>query len=301
VQAHGIDATETFVSRSFLFVPGDCERKLDKATQSAADALIIDLEDSVASGAKARARELAADRLSAETSAELWVRINPLDTAAALQDLRAVIGAAPKGVVLPKPRGARDIVQLAKLIDVLEQESGIEPGRTLIMPIVTERPAALFGLHEYADGLPRVAALTWGAEDLSYALGASTNRSADGTWLPPYELARSLCLFAASAAEVAAIDTVFTDFRDAHGLAENAARARRDGFSGMLAIHPEQVPVINAAFKPTPAEIERATRIVALFTADPAAGVLGLDGEMIDRPHLKQAERILGNAAKSGG
>jgi len=293
VQALGADAAETKVSRSFLFVPADSERKLAKARDTGADALIIDLEDSVAASARPRAREIARDFLADKGGAELWVRINPLDTEDALQDLRAVMPPGPRGIILPKPIGARDTNQLAKLLDVLELEGGHTPGQTSIIPIATERPAALFKMHEYADATARLLALSWGAEDLSSAVGASANRDESGNWLPPYELARSLCLFAASAAGVAAIDTVYTDYRNTDGLATYAANARRDGFEGMLAIHPDQVAVINAAFAATAAEIERANRIVDLFAENPDAGTLGLDGEMIDRPHLLQAQRIL--------
>lgn len=293
MQALGADAAETKVSRSFLFVPADSERKLAKARDTSADALIIDLEDSVAASARPKAREIAQDFLADKGGAELWVRINPLDTEDALQDLRAVMPSGPRGIILPKPIGARESNQLAKLLDVLELEGGHSPGQTSIIPIATERPAALFKMHEYADATARLLALSWGAEDLSSAVGASANRDESGNWLPPYELARSLCLFAASAAAVAAIDTVYTDYRDLDGLATYAARARRDGFEGMLAIHPDQVAVINAAFAASAAEIERANRIVELFAANPDAGTLGLDGEMIDRPHLLQAQRIL--------
>ena len=182
---------------------------------------------------------------------------------------------------------------LAKLLDVFEQESNLPQGQTSIMPIATEQPAALFHLHEYAGATPRLAGLTWGAEDLSASVGASANRDNDGNWLPPYELARTLCLFAASAANVAAVDTVFTDYKDAKGLARYAANARRDGFSGMLAIHPDQVDPINDAFRPSSEEIDRAKRIVALFADNPEAGTHGMDGEMIDRPHWLKAKRIL--------
>jgi len=286
------------VSRSFLFVPADSERKLEKAGTCGADALIIDLEDSVAAAARPKARKLAAEFLKKEYDANIWVRINPLDSADALEDLKAVMPAAPGGIVLPKPRGAGDTNQLAKLLDVLEQESDLDPGATGILPVATERPAALFSMGEYAESTARLAGLTWGAEDLSTAVGASTNRDESGNWLPPYQLARSLCLFAADAAGVPAIDTVYTDFKDADGLAEFAAAARRDGFEGMLAIHPEQVAIINQAFVPTSAETERAQRIVELFAANPDVGTLGMDGEMIDRPHWLQAKRILETASR---
>jgi citrate lyase subunit beta/citryl-CoA lyase len=291
VQAHGIDAQEAMMNRSYLFVPADSERKMKKAAQADADALILDLEDSVTADARPAARELAREYLKDKEN--IWVRINPVDTEDASADLEAVIPSGPAGIVLPKPRSASDVVQLASQLDVLEQGSGIEPGQTRIMAICTERPEALFALGSYINATPRLAALSWGAEDLSAAVGATGNRDEDGNWLPPYELARSLCLFAAAAAEVAAIDTVYTDFRDADGLATYAKSARRDGFSGMLAIHPAQVEVINRAFIPTAVELERAERIVALFAENPGAGTLGMDGQMIDRPHFMQAQRIL--------
>jgi citrate lyase subunit beta/citryl-CoA lyase len=298
VQALGADVAEAQVSRSFLFVPADSPRKLEKAGSCDADALILDLEDSVAPAARPAARELAVDFLGGAASADVWVRINPLASRDALEDLRAIVPAAPAGIVLPKPVGAGDVYELAKLLDGLEQENELAPGITRILPIATERPQAIFRLHEYVAATPRLAGLTWGAEDLSAAVGAAANRDDAGRWLPPYELARSLCLFAAAAAGVPAIDTVFTDFRDADGLGQYASRARRVGFEGMLAIHPAQVPVINAAFMPTEAEIERANRIIALFAAQPDSGVASLDGEMIDRPHWLQAKRILDTATR---
>ena len=298
MQAVGAHDAEAKVSRSFLFVPADSGRKLEKAGKCGADALILDLEDSIADSARPRARELAAEFLQQKRETDIWVRINPLDSADALEDLKAVMPAAPDGIVLPKPRGAGDTNQLAKLLDVLEQESDLEQGATVILPVATERPAALFSMDEYAESTARLAGLTWGAEDLSTAVGASTNRNESGNWMPPYQLARSLCLFAAAAAGVPAIDTVYTDFRDTDGLAESAAAARRDGFEGMLAIHQDQVAIINRAFVPTSAETERAQRIVELFAANPDVGTLGMDGEMIDRPHWLQAKRILEMASR---
>jgi len=286
------------VSRSYLFVPADSEHKLGKAATSGADALIVDLEDSVAAAARPQARALAAKFLNKENDADVWVRINPLDTEDALQDLQAIMPGGPVGIVLPKPRGAGDAVQLAKILDVLEHECDLEQGRTAILPVATERPAALFSMDAYADASPRLSGITWGAEDLSAAVGASASRDADGNWLPPYQLARSLCLFAAAAAGVSAIDTVYTDYKDAKGLTGYAAAARRDGFEGMLAIHPGQVEIINDAFVPTSEETERAQRIVEMFAANPDAGTLGMDGEMIDRPHLVQAKRILERASR---
>ncbi len=281
------------MSRSFLFVPADSKRKLEKAADSNADALIIDLEDSVASSERTGARKIASSFVSNHRDRNVWVRINPLDTEDALADLRELMPAGPAGIVLPKPQSAKDAIQLAKLLDVFEQESELPQGQTQIMPIATEQPAALFHLHEYINATPRLAGITWGAEDLSAALGASDNRDADGNWLPPYELARTLCLVAASAAGVVAIDTVFTDYKDVDGLARYASNARRDGFSGMLAIHPDQVDPINDAFVPSSKEIDRAKRIVELFAESPEAGVLAMDGEMIDKPHWVKAKKIL--------
>ena len=279
------------MNRSYLFVPADSERKMKKAADVGADALILDLEDSVAPAARPAARERARDYLAGKEN--VWVRINPIDSDDAIADLKGVMPSGPAGIVLPKPRGAADAISLASILDDLEQEHGVDAGETGILAICTERPAAIFTLASYVGATSRLAALSWGAEDLSAAVGASGNRDDAGYWLPPYELARSLCLFAAGAAEVPAVDTVFTDFRDTKGLATYAANARRDGFSGMLAIHPAQVDVINRAFVPTAAELERAERIVALFDENPAAGTLGMDGEMIDRPHLVQAQRVL--------
>ena len=293
MQALGPDAAKAAVSRSFLFVPGDSGRKLAKAADSAADALIVDLEDSVAASGKAKARSVAREFLSGHAGRQVWVRINPLDTEDALSDLREVMPASPAGIVLPKPHGAEDAVRLAKLLDAFEQECGLQEGRTRILPIATERPQALFTLHEYAGATARLAGLTWGAEDLSTAAGARACRDAAGKWLAPYEMVRALCLVAAAAAGVPAIDTVFTDYRNEEGLREYAAGSRRDGFRGMLAIHPAQVGIINEAFLPSAAEVAYARRVVELFAANPDAGTIGMDGTMLDRPHLLQAQGIL--------
>lgn len=284
--------------RSFLFVPADSERKIRKAATAGADALIYDLEDSVNPEKREQARKIAA--AATRECGDAWVRINPLDTEDADLDLEAIVPAAPAGIVLPKPESAGDIIDLAARLDELEAAHGIEPGKTRIIALCTERPVALFSLGGYVDATNRLAGLSWGAEDLSTAVGAAENRDASGQWLPPYQLARSLCLFAAAAAGVPAIDTVFTDYKSADGVARYAANARRDGFSGMLAIHPSQVDIINAAFMPTDEEILRAKKIIALFDANPSAGALGMDGAMIDRPHLIQAQKILELADKVG-
>ena len=284
------------MSRSYLFVPADSERKLKRSIESDADALILDLEDSVAANERPRARSLAREFLSDKVKMPVWVRINPMNTGDALADLREIMPAAPHGIVLPKPTGAHEAIQLGKLLDVLEQENGLTEGQTKILPIATETPAAVFHLHEYAGSISRLAGISWGAEDLSAALGASTNRDSMGNWLPVYELARSLCLVAAAAAEVPSVDTVYADFKDTVGLAKYASNARRDGFSGMLAIHPAQVTVINEAFTPDADEVSRAERIVALFQGDSDTGVIAMDGQMLDRPHLLQAKKIIAMA-----
>jgi citrate lyase subunit beta/citryl-CoA lyase len=279
------------MNRSFLFVPADSERKLRKAGNAGADALIVDLEDSVAPDARPDARLLAAEYLRGRQ--DVWVRINPLGTDDSTADLDAVIPSRPAGIVLPKPRSAADVAKLSTRIDKLERQHKVPGGQTKIIALCTERPEALHTLHSYVGATPRLYGLSWGAEDLSAAVGASTNRDEHGDWLPLYELARSLCLVTAAAAEIAAIDTVFTDFRDHEGLLRYAANARRDGFSGMLAIHPAQVDAINAAFVPSVAEVEYAERVIALFDENPGAGTIGMDGRMIDRPHLVQARRVL--------
>jgi citrate lyase subunit beta/citryl-CoA lyase len=280
-------------ARSWLFVPGDAERKLDKALAGEADALILDLEDSVAAARLPAARGLVTTFLRAHPGPRLWVRINPLSRPEALADLAAVMPAAPAGIVLPKAEGAADLLRLDHSLSAFEAAFGLSVGATRIAVIATETPAALFALGGYAGAGPRLAALTWGAEDLATALGAAGNRDADGTYTEPYRLARALCLAAAAASGVAAIDTVFTDFRDAAGLACEAAAARRDGFAGKLAIHPDQVGPINAAFTPTPEEVAFAEQVVAAFAADPTLGAVGIGGRMIDRPHLLQAQRLL--------
>ncbi|NNC78279.1 MAG: CoA ester lyase [Woeseiaceae bacterium] len=283
--------------RSFLFVPADSERKVQKAAGAGADALIYDLEDSVQAANRVEARKIAASATSER--ADAWVRINPLDSEDADLDLEAIVPAAPVGIILPKPESAADIVDLSARLDELETSHGVESGVIQIIALCTERPEALFSLGGYVDASERLAGLSWGAEDLSAEVGAIDNRDESGEWLPPYQLARSLCLFAAAAAGVPAYDTVFTDFRNDAGLLKYAANARRDGFSGMLAIHPAQVAVIHDAFRPSRDDIERAQRIVGLFEDNPGVGTHGLDGKMIDRPHYLQAQKTLALARKS--
>lgn len=281
--------------RSLLFVPGDSEAKIAKSGGVAADVLIFDLEDSVAATRRPEARKLVLAHLEANRAGRtslFYVRINPLDTPDALADLEAIMPGVPDGIVLPKPHGVKDVAALGTTLDRLEATLGLAPGSTRIIPVATETPAAIFTLGGYAHAGPRLAGITWGAEDLSAAVGAIGYKE-EGNWTAPYQLARSLCLFAASAAEVAAIDTLHADFRDEAGLADAARKARRDGFAGMLAIHPAQVPIINAAFTPTSEEIAHAEAVVGVFAANPEAGVASLDGKMLDRPHLVQAQKIL--------
>ncbi|MBX9860325.1 MAG: CoA ester lyase [Sphingomonas sp.] len=272
--------------RSLLFVPGDRPDRMGKALTLGADALILDLEDSVALANKAAARTAVAEFLGHARTTTLFVRINPLDSGLADDDLAAVLPAHPDGIVLPKAEGGASLAALdAKL-----------SGDIMILPIATETPAAIFGLGSYRGVTPRLAGLTWGAEDLPAAIGASTSREADGGYTAPHQLARSLTLFGAHAAGVPAIETVYPDFRDIDGLAAYAARGRRDGFTGMMAIHPTQVSVINAAFTPSAEEITKAQAIVDLFVANPGAGALSLDGRMVDAPHLKAAQALLARA-----
>jgi citrate lyase subunit beta/citryl-CoA lyase len=285
--------------RSLLFVPGDSEKKLAKAEGIPADVLILDLEDAVTPANKTLARGLVCEYLSKhgpDRRQQVWVRINALDHAEAGADLSAVIPAGPDGVMLPKTRSPQDVELLGRRIGTYEAEHEIAVGSTRILPVATETPASLFTLGDYRQAGKRLAGLTWGAEDLSAAVGATANRDAKGDWTPPYQFVRSLCLFAAHAAGVRAIDTLYADFRNPEGLLVSCEEARRDGFSGKLAIHPGQVEVINAAFTPSAEEIERARRIVALFEANPGSGTLALDGVMLDLPHLTQAKKILGAA-----
>lgn len=274
--------------KSLLFVPGDRPERFAKAAASGADALILDLEDSVTADRKALARAAIAEHLrSRPAGPALFVRVNPLGSDFQADDLDALAGLSPAGLMIPKAEGARSIATVDRLLD----ERGL--GGVPLLPIATETPLALFHLGSYAEIPHRLVGLTWGAEDLPAAVGAASSREADGSYTPPYEMARALTLFAAHAAEVAAIDTVYPDFRNLEGLAAYAARAMRDGFNGMMAIHPTQVPVINAAFTPSTQAVERARAILAAFAANPGVGAIQLDGAMIDAPHRKQAERIL--------
>ncbi len=290
-------------ARSYLFAPADSPKKMEKARASGVDAVILDIEDSVAEANKSAARKTAAEFLATyrdQPGPELWVRINPLSGVHAAKDLDAVVGGRPFGIVLPKPDSASDARTLSEMLYAREERAGIAPGEILILPIATETPVSVFQLHTYADARERLAGLTWGAEDLSAAIGAVTARDEAGELTAPYQLARSLCVMGAAAAEVPAIETVYPDFRDLDGLAKYVARGRRDGFQAMMAIHPSQVEVINAGFTPSAEEIAFAKSVVDLFAANPKAATLGLDGKMLDRPHLVQAKRILDRAKAIG-
>lgn len=282
--------------RSLLFVPADSQKKFDKARDLGADGLILDLEDSVAPGNKAAARDGLGARIDAANTSRdwaFWVRVNALDTGLTEADLAAVVRPGLDGIMLPKASGGADVARLGQLLDRLEGAAGMEAGSVKILPIVTETPAGLFNLASYAPAHPRLAALTWGAEDLAALVGATANKGDDGQWTNPYQLARSLCLMAAANAEVPAVDTLYADFRDPEGLQADCRVARRDGFVGRLAIHPAQVEVVNRAFQPTEAELDLARRIVAAFEENPELGTVGIDGRMVDIPHLKQARRML--------
>ena len=269
--------------RTLLFVPGDRPERMVKALGLGADALILDLEDSVAPAGKAGARAHVAAFLAEPRTMPLFVRINPLDSGLADDDLAAVLPGKPDGIVLPKAEGGASLAALDARLS----------GDIAILPIATETPAAIFTLGSYGGVTDRLVGLTWGAEDLPAAIGAATSREADGSYTAPYQLARSLTLFGAHAAGVAAIETVYPDFRDLDGLAAYAARGRRDGFTGMMAIHPRQVAVINAAFTPSAEERAKAQAIMDLFAANPGAGALQMDGKMVDAPHLKAAKALL--------
>ena len=284
--------TDPLAARSLLFAPGDSPRKLEKAGLSAADLVIIDLEDAVAESAKPDARKAVAEHLEATHRRQPhWVRINPLDTPHALPDLAAVVPARPHGIVLPKATRA-DAERLNNYLSALEAAAGLPLGDIPVFVLATETAAGVFDVGNYA-GCPRLAALSWGAEDSATALGATSNRDDDGEYDFPYQMFRALCLTGAAAASVSAIETIHGDFRDLAGLERMARRARRAGFRGMLAIHPDQVPVINAAFSPSPEEIAHAQKVVAAFDAHPGAGTVGLDGAMLDMPHLKRAQALL--------
>ena len=289
--------------RSLLFVPADSERKLEKGFGAQADVVIVDLEDSVAPANKQAARRIAAAFIAAQrerTRAAVYIRVNDLSTGLTDDDLAALMPVRPDGVMLPKAGGGQDVQRLSAKLRVHEAEAGLPDGATRLLPIITETAAAVFAASTYAGAGERLCGLTWGAEDLSAALGARTARDEAGRYTDVFRLARAVTLLAASAADVAAVDTVFPNFRDPAGFAAECAEAERDGFTAKMAIHPDQVPVINAAFTPSREAVERSAAVVAAFAEAGNPGVVSLDGKMVDRPHLKLAERLLARAKAAG-
>ena len=290
---------EPISARSWLFAPGDSEKKMTKAMDGDADIVLIDLEDAVAIDNKANARPMVHDFIKANPQQRhrLWARVNPLDGPYTLLDLAAVMPAHPGGIMLPKVYGRQDVETLDKYLEAFEVANGIEQGSTPLIVLMTETAEAMFHWGDY-KGCPRVVALTWGAEDLADSIGASSNRNPDGSYSFTYEMARSFCVLGAATAGVTAIETISADFRDLDALKSRAEKVRRDGYGGMLAIHPAQIPVINAAFTPTDEEIAEAQEIVDVFAANPGVGAIGWKGGMLDRPYLARAERLLKQAGK---
>jgi len=281
--------------RSLLFVPGDSERKFARARESAADALILDLEDAVAPSQKPAARAHVVRLIDQEKTRQwaFFVRVNALETGLTLDDMAAVVKPGLDALLIPKADSAADVARIAHYLDALEARSGMSQGSVKLAVVCTETPKAMFNLGSYAPAHPRLVALTWGAEDLGAVIGATDNKEPDGAWTFPYQVARVQCLFAAAAAEVAPIDTLFANFKDPEGLERECRRSRRDGFSGRVAIHPDQVAIINRCYAPSEAEIAQARRIVEAFEANPGVGTLGIDGKMYDIPHLKAARKTL--------
>ena len=285
--------------RSMLFVPGDRPERFAKAAASGADAVILDLEDAVVPEKRPQARlEIAAYLASAERNVPLWVRINPVDTDDALGDLAAVIDARPDGVVLPKARDGADVHRASHWLEAHEARCGFAIGSVGLIPLITESAGALLNAASFAVLPARVAGLTWGAEDLAADIGAFGNKSPDGEYELTYALARSMCLLAAAAAGVPAIDTVDTEFKDVAAIERRARASRRQGFAGKLAIHPGQLAPIHAAFSPSDDEVRWAERVLAAFRAAPGTGAVAFEGGMLDKPHLRQAERVLAAASR---
>lgn len=283
--------------RSLLFVPGDSERKLAKGLSSGADVLIVDLEDSVSADNKQAARETATAFIASERQGpSIYVRVNDLSTGLTDDDLAAVMKAAPAGVMLPKSNSADDVGRLAVRLRVHEAENGLADGVTKIIPIITETPLGTLNAATYRHAGARLAGLTWGAEDLSAEIGAADTRNDEGAYTDVFRFARVSTILAAGAAEVAAIDTVFPDFRNEEAFRRDCLEGMRDGFTGRMAIHPAQVPIINEVFTPSQEAVAHARAVVAAFAAAGNPGVVGIDGKMYDRPHLKRAERLLARA-----
>jgi len=300
----GIHEEAAGLMRSFLFVPGDSEKKLEKSLGSGADALVLDLEDSVAAGAKEAARGTVVSFLKrarqAKTRPKLYVRVNALDTGLLDGDLDAVLEGAPDGIMLPKCGSGTDATLLDAKLAAREALAGLPDGSTRLFVLATETPASIFQLGTYRGATRRLDALAWAGEDLSAAVSAEANRLPDGSYAEPYRVVRALALFAAYAADVLAVDSIYANYRDLDGLRAECMDAKRDGFLAKLAIHPAQIPVINAVFTPSPEAVKKAKAIVDAFAAAPNAGVIGVEGEMLDRPHLVRAERLLEQAKAAG-
>lgn len=290
--------------RSLLFTPADSDRKLQKGLTSGADVLLVDLEDAIAPENKPAARDKAAAFLNsserAATAQPVYVRINDLESGLAEADLDAVIACAPDGIMLPKAKSADDIAALESMLDERESRKGLEPGKISILVLAFETPESLLNMASFQTCGPRVTGYTWGAEDMAALIGAKANRDETGRYAAPFALARNVCLYAAASAGVNAIDTVYVDFRDLDGLARDAREAARDGFTGKAAIHPDQVAVINKVFTPSAEEVAHAEKIIAAFDDAPGAGAVGLDGKMVDRPHLVTANLTLERARSAG-
>lgn len=285
--------------RSLLFVPGDSEKKLGKAVTSGADILILDLEDSVAIDRKKTAREIVAEFVAGHKdngATQFYIRINALDSGLVDDDLAAIISAAPVGIMLPKSGSGRDVVHLSAKLNVHEAEAGLAEGSTAVLPIITETAAAVLSGGTYSDTTDRLAAVTWGAEDLSAAIGAGATRNENGVYTDVFRYARAITILVGSAAGVAPIDTVFVNYKDDGGLHKECVEAERDGFTGKMAIHPAQVAVINEAFTPSADAVARAKLIIQTFADAGNPGVVGIDGQMFDRPHLRRAEGVLKRA-----
>jgi len=283
------------VLRSWLFVPADSEKKLAKAAGLGADALILDLEDAVLPANKGHGRVLACEFLqNAKTSSQIWVRVNPLDSEYVSEDLAAIVPLAPDGIMLPKPDGPVDIETLSRRLDKLEAKHNLPDGGIKILPVATETARAVMSLGLYPrTHLPRLLGLTWGAEDLATDIGALTNKDENGNFAFTYRMVRSQTLLAAKAAGVQAVDTLYDNFRDKDGLRTRAQCAFSEGFTGKLAIHPAQVPIINKSFTPTAAQLRHAEAVIQAFKESPGAGAVQVNGKMTDIPHLKQAQNIL--------
>jgi citrate lyase subunit beta/citryl-CoA lyase len=288
--------------RSFLFVPADSPRKLEKGMSSGADALIVDLEDSIALDGKAAARQSAAaflkEAMASSGRPYMLVRVNGLRTGFTDPDLDAIAPAGPDAIMLPKAEGGASVIHADAKLAVREAQNALPDGHIKILPIATETAAAMFLAGTFAGSSKRLIGLTWGAEDLSAELGAQANRDSQGLFLDPYRLARALCLAGAAAAGSPALDTVYVDFRNSDGLRRECEEACRDGFTGKLAIHPAQVPIINEVFTPTEKAIAHARAVIDAFAAAPGAGVVGIGGVMYDRPHLVRAKQLLARAER---